>query len=139
MELKEQIFTGLCNGGRGHMKESKDDIIFNALSEAKQFIKNVRHYLHDEIHRIFIKKKLAEMIYKQLQDTKKLPDSFNDEAEYYENYLEENLTSCINAVKLAELMDARNKLCAFCENKEFCEKCQVTCLINDAYTEHGEE
>ena len=43
MELKEQIFTGLCNGGRGSMKESKDDIIFNALSEAKQFIKNVRH------------------------------------------------------------------------------------------------
>ena len=54
------------------MKESKDDIIFNALSEAKQFIKNVRHYLYDEIHRIFIKKKLAEMIYKQLQDTKKI-------------------------------------------------------------------
>lgn len=56
MELKEQIFTGLCNGGRGTMKELKNDIIFNALSEAKQFIKNVRHYLYDEIHRIFIKK-----------------------------------------------------------------------------------
>lgn len=121
------------------MKESKYDIIFNALSEAKQFIKNVRHYLYDEIHRIFIKKKLAEMIYKQLQDTKKLPDSFDDEAEYYENYLEDNLTSCINAVKLAELVDARNKLCTFCENKEFCEKCQVTRLIDDAYAECGEE
>ena len=139
MELKEQIFRGLCNGGRGTMKELKNDIIFNTLSEAKQFIKNVRHYLYDEIHRIFIKKKLAEMIYKQLQNTKKLPDTFDDEAEYYENYLEENLTSYINAVKLAELVDARNKLCTFCENKEFCEKCHVTRLIDDAYAEYGEE
>lgn len=33
-----------------------------------------------------------------------------------------------------ELLDARDKLCAFCENDK-CEKCQVTMLVNDAYTE----
>ena len=37
--------------------------------------------------------------------------------------------------KLAELLDARDKLCGFCENHDFCEKCQVTLLIDDAYVE----
>lgn len=37
--------------------------------------------------------------------------------------------------ELAILLDARDKLCGFCENYDFCEKCQVTLLINDAYTE----
>lgn len=36
--------------------------------------------------------------------------------------------------ELAELLDARDKLCAFCENNN-CEKCQVTMLIDDAYNE----
>lgn len=40
----------------------------------------------------------------------------------------------ISMDELAELLDARDKLCAFCENDN-CEKCQVTILINDAYCE----
>ena len=36
--------------------------------------------------------------------------------------------------ELAELLDARDKLCGFCESDE-CEKCQITLLINDAYAE----
>ncbi len=36
--------------------------------------------------------------------------------------------------ELAELLDARDKLCAFCENNN-CEKCQITMLIDDAYNE----
>ena len=36
--------------------------------------------------------------------------------------------------ELAELCDARDKLCAFCENDN-CEKCQVTLLIDQAYVE----
>lgn len=34
-----------------------------------------------------------------------------------------------------ELLDARDKLCAYCENTENCPKCQVTVLIDDAYNE----
>ena len=40
----------------------------------------------------------------------------------------------INENTFTELLDARDKFCAFCENNE-CEKCQVTMLVNDAYTE----
>lgn len=40
----------------------------------------------------------------------------------------------MNREQLDDLLKARNKLCAFCENDE-CEKCQVTLLINDAYAE----
>lgn len=40
----------------------------------------------------------------------------------------------ISMNELAELLDARDKLCTFCENDN-CEKCQVTILINDAYCE----
>ena len=36
--------------------------------------------------------------------------------------------------ELAILLDARDKLCGFCENDE-CDKCQVTILMNDAYCE----
>ena len=36
--------------------------------------------------------------------------------------------------ELVELCDARDKLCAFCENDN-CERCQVTVLINDAFVE----
>lgn len=36
---------------------------------------------------------------------------------------------------LAVLLDARDKLCGFCENYDHCEKCQVTVLVNDAYAE----
>jgi hypothetical protein len=36
--------------------------------------------------------------------------------------------------KYEELLDARNKLCAYCEVNE-CEKCIVTCLIDDATNE----
>lgn len=39
--------------------------------------------------------------------------------------------------ELAILLDARDKLCGFCEN-DVCEKCQVTLLINDACTECDE-
>ena len=39
--------------------------------------------------------------------------------------------------ELAVLLDARDKLCAFCENDE-CEKCQITLLVNDAYAECDE-
>lgn len=40
--------------------------------------------------------------------------------------------------KLAELCDARDKLCNFCENDE-CERCIVTNLIDDAYAELDED
>ncbi len=36
--------------------------------------------------------------------------------------------------ELAVLCDARDKLCAFCENDN-CEKCQITLLIDQAYAE----
>lgn len=39
--------------------------------------------------------------------------------------------------ELAVLLDARDKLCGFCEN-DACERCQVTLLIDDAYTECDE-
>lgn len=39
--------------------------------------------------------------------------------------------------ELAILLDARDKLCGFCENDE-CEKCQITLLIDDAYAECDE-
>lgn len=38
---------------------------------------------------------------------------------------------------LAELCDARDKLCGFCEANE-CEKCIVTRLIDDAFSECDE-
>lgn len=36
--------------------------------------------------------------------------------------------------ELAVILDARDKLCGFCEN-DACEKCQVTLLVNDAFNE----
>lgn len=36
--------------------------------------------------------------------------------------------------ELAVLLNARDKLCNFCNNDN-CEKCQITLLINDAYNE----
>ncbi len=41
----------------------------------------------------------------------------------------------IDRNKLAEICNARDVLCKFCENYDFCEKCQVTSLVNDAYAE----
>lgn len=43
----------------------------------------------------------------------------------------------IDREKLAELCDARDKLCAYCEADE-CEKCIVTRLIDDAMYEFEE-
>ena len=40
----------------------------------------------------------------------------------------------MDRVELAELCDARDKLCGFCEADE-CEKCIVTRLIDDACAE----
>lgn len=40
--------------------------------------------------------------------------------------------------ELAELCDARDKLCGYCEANE-CEKCIVTTLIDDAFNECEEE
>lgn len=37
----------------------------------------------------------------------------------------------------AELLDARDKLCAYCDNDE-CDNCQVTKLIDDAHIEAEE-
>ena len=34
---------------------------------------------------------------------------------------------------LAKICDARDTLCAFCENTDLCHKCQVTLLVDDAY------
>lgn len=39
--------------------------------------------------------------------------------------------------ELAVLLDARNKLCGFCEY-DVCERCPVTLLIDDAYAECDE-
>lgn len=39
---------------------------------------------------------------------------------------------------LAELCDARDKLCGFCEANE-CERCIVTALIDDAFNELDED
>lgn len=41
----------------------------------------------------------------------------------------------IDRDELAELCDARDKLCGFCENTDACEKCQVTLLIDQAFSE----
>ena len=45
----------------------------------------------------------------------------------------------MNREELAILLDARDKLCGFCENYEFCERCQVTLLIDQAYAEYEED
>ena len=39
--------------------------------------------------------------------------------------------------ELAVLLDARDKLCGFCEN-DACEKRHITLLVNDAYAECDE-
>lgn len=44
----------------------------------------------------------------------------------------------IDVFKIAELYDARDKLCYFCETDE-CEKCIVTQLVNNALAEYEEE
>lgn len=41
------------------------------------------------------------------------------------------MSNIIDETTYTELLDARDKLCAYCENNE-CEKCQVTRLIDDA-------
>lgn len=41
--------------------------------------------------------------------------------------------------ELAVLCDARDKLCGFCQNYDFCEKCQITLLIDQAYAECDED
>ena len=40
---------------------------------------------------------------------------------------------------LAKICDARDTLCAFCENTDFCPKCQVTLLVDDDYAEAGDQ
>ena len=40
--------------------------------------------------------------------------------------------------ELAELCDARDRLCDFCEEDE-CDSCIVTRLVNDAYNELDDE
>lgn len=44
-----------------------------------------------------------------------------------------NREESITREELAELCDARDKICNFCENEEHCPKCQVKILIDDAY------
>ena len=41
----------------------------------------------------------------------------------------------ISREELDELVAARDKLCDFCENYDFCTHCQLTLLIDQAYTE----
>ena len=41
--------------------------------------------------------------------------------------------------ELAVILDARDKLCGFCENDDFCPKCQVTLLVDQAYLETEED
>ena len=41
--------------------------------------------------------------------------------------------------ELAVILDARDKLCGFCENYDFCPHCQVTLLVDQAYSECEEE
>lgn len=43
------------------------------------------------------------------------------------------MSNPIDKETLAEICNARDILCNFCENTEDCEKCQVTRLINDAF------
>lgn len=42
------------------------------------------------------------------------------------------MAETINRDEYAKICDARNTLCAFCEN-DMCEKCIVTQLTDDAY------
>lgn len=44
----------------------------------------------------------------------------------------------ISRDELAEILDARDTLCGYCEN-DACEKCIVTMLVNDAYNECPDE
>lgn len=41
--------------------------------------------------------------------------------------------------ELERICNARNVLCGFCENKDFCEKCQVTLLVDQAYADYESE
>lgn len=41
----------------------------------------------------------------------------------------------ITREELAEVLDGRDKLCRFCENYDFCTKCQVTLLVDQAFAE----
>ena len=40
---------------------------------------------------------------------------------------------------LAKICDARDTLCAFCENTDICPIFQVTQLVDDAYAEAGDQ
>lgn len=44
------------------------------------------------------------------------------------------MSSIIDKTTYTELLDARNKICNYCECNE-CEKCIITELIDDAYDE----
>lgn len=43
------------------------------------------------------------------------------------------MSNPIDKETLAELCNARDILCNFCENNEDCDKCQITRLIEDAF------
>lgn len=43
------------------------------------------------------------------------------------------MSNPIDKETLAELCNARDILCNFCENNEDCDKCQITRLIDDAF------
>lgn len=51
---------------------------------------------------------------------------------------QERKLNMIDKDYLAKICDARDTLCAFCENTDFCPKCQVTLLVDDAYAEAGD-
>jgi hypothetical protein len=48
---------------------------------------------------------------------------------------QERKVNMIDKDYLAKICDARDTLCAFCENTDLCPKCQVTLLVDDAYAE----
>lgn len=136
MTFKEMIFKGLCDGTVKIISNPNDDCIACQIGEFWfYFIGSEDEDLTpDEVYESYTKEQLTEMIYSTLQDMEK--NEF-DEVEYYKAFLEEEYEANnknISTNELAELLDARDKLCAFCENDN-CEKCQVTMLIDDAYNE----
>lgn len=39
----------------------------------------------------------------------------------------------IDREELAEILNGRDKICGFCNNYDFCPKCQVTLLVDQAF------
>ncbi len=120
------------------------DIYFDLENPVGSFIENMKEYYHS-----FDPEEHAEQLIER-RGKNGVPDSIQeliDDAHAIDGMIrdlifalapkeEEAVTEgrTISMDELAEILDARDTLCAYCENNA-CERCIVTMLVNDAYNE----